>query len=378
MKNVALYIHIPFCKQKCLYCDFPSVAGKEDCMPGYAAALAKEINSIKDKKIKTIFIGGGTPTYLSVAGWEIIKKSINRLDLCDDLEFTVEGNPGTFTREKLIVLKNMGVNRISIGLQAFQDSLLKLMGRIHTIEDFKQSFKMARDIGFDNINVDLMFGLPSQTLKQWLETLENVTKLNPEHLSCYSLIVEEGTEFYKRFEKGTLDLPGEEIERTMYAKTIEYLSGKGYIQYEISNFAKENKQCRHNLVYWEMDEYIGCGAASHSYSDGFRYRNEENIEKYIKKINSKGIGSEGLAIVEKTKNSFNDDMEEFMFMGLRKNVGICKSEFKQRFHKDIDSVYRDVINKYTNTGFMKESEDNIFLTYEGIEVSNVIMAEFLL
>ena len=373
MKNVALYIHIPFCKQKCLYCDFPSFAGKEDCMIDYAKALAKEINSIKDKKIKTIFIGGGTPTYLSLAGWKIIKESIKRLDVCNDLEFTVEGNPGTFTIEKLNFLKEMGVNRISIGLQAFQDSLLRDLGRIHTIKDFKQSFKQARQLGFDNINVDLMFGLPGQTLNQWLETLENVIKLNPEHLSCYSLIVEEGTEFYKRFEKDTLDLPDEELERTMYANTIEYLKNMGYIQYEISNFAKDNKVCRHNLVYWEMDEYIGCGSASHSYIDGFRYRNEENIEKYIEKINAYGT-----AIVEKTKNSFNDDMEEFMFMGLRKNVGISKSEFKRRFDKDIDCVYREVIDKYVDLGLLMDNNDNIFLTYEGIEVSNVIMAEFIL
>ncbi|MCB2354277.1 radical SAM family heme chaperone HemW [Clostridium estertheticum] len=373
MKKVALYIHIPFCKQKCLYCDFPSLAGKEDCMVDYAEALAKEIYSIKNKKIKTIFIGGGTPTYLSLAGWKIIKKSIDTLDICDDLEFTVEGNPGTFTKEILNFLKKMGVNRLSIGLQAWQDSLLKELGRIHTIEDFKQSFEMARELGFDNINVDLMFGLPSQTISQWTETLDNITKLNPEHLSCYSLIVEEGTEFYKRFEKGTLNLPDEEIDRTMYAKTIEVLRKKGYIQYEISNFSKRNKKCRHNLVYWELDEYIGCGAASHSYSDGFRYRNEENIEKYIEKMNN-----DNTAIVEKMKNSFKDNMEEFMFMGLRKTKGVNKSEFKKRFDKNMDDVYYDVINKYTSTGFMIESPDNIFLTYEGIEVSNVIMAEFLL
>lgn len=373
MKDVALYVHIPFCKQKCLYCDFPSFAGKEGHMLDYAAALAKEINSIEDKKIKTIFIGGGTPTYLSLEGWEIIKKSINRLELCADLEFTVEGNPGTFTREKLKFLKEMGVNRLSIGLQAFQNSILKELGRIHTVKDFIQSFEIARNLGFDNINVDLMFGLPSQTLEQWLETLENVTKLNPEHLSCYSLIVEEGTDFYKKFEKGSLNLPDEELERTMYAETIGYLEKKEYIQYEISNFTKNHKPCRHNLVYWEMEEYIGCGAASHSYSDGFRYRNEENVEKYIEKINTQGS-----AIVEKTKNSYKDDMEEFMFMGLRKKAGISKGEFLQRFNKDIHSVYAQVINKYISTGFMKEDENNIFLTYEGIELSNVIMAEFLL
>ena len=373
MKNVALYIHIPFCMQKCLYCDFPSFAGKENCMLDYATALAKEISSIKDKKIKTIFIGGGTPTYLSLEGWEIIRKSIDRLDTCDEIEFTVEGNPGTFTTEKLKLLKEMGVNRLSIGLQAFQDSLLKKLGRIHTIEDFKQSFKIARNLGFDNINIDLMFGLPSQTFKQWAETLRNITEIGPEHLSCYSLIVEEGTEFYKRFEKGSLNLPDEEIERAMYAHTIEYLREKGYIQYEISNFAKNNRSCRHNLVYWEMGEYIGCGSASHSYSDGFRYRNEENVEKYIEKMNAGCT-----AIVEKKKNSFKDDMEEFMFMGLRKNIGISKMEFTQRFNKEIHSVYGEVISKYISNGFMTENDDNIFLTYEGIELSNVIMAEFLL
>ena len=373
MKKVALYIHIPFCMQKCLYCDFPSFAGKEEHMLHYAAALAKEISNIKNKKIKTIFIGGGTPTYLSLAGWKIIKKSIDRLDTSRDLEFTVEGNPGTFTIEKLNFLKEMGVNRLSIGLQAVQDSLLKGLGRIHTYEDFKQSFEMARNLGFHNINVDLMFGLPRQTLSQWQETLKNVTKLNPEHLSCYSLIVEEGTAFYKRFEQGTLNLPDEEIERDMYHETIEYLSGKGYVQYEISNFAKDKMSCRHNLVYWEMDEYIGCGSASHSYSDGFRYRNEENVESYIEKINANGS-----AIVETKKNSTKDDMEEFMFMGLRKTLGISKNEFLKRFKKDIHSVYDVVISKYISNGLLVENDVNIFLTYEGIEVSNAVMAEFLL
>lgn len=373
MKEVALYIHIPFCMQKCLYCDFPSFAGKEEHMLRYAAALAVEISSIKDKKIKTIFIGGGTPTYLSLAGWEIIKKSIDKLDTTSDLEFTVEGNPGTFTTEKLNFLKEMGVNRLSIGLQAFQDSLLKGLGRIHTASDFKQSFKMARNIGFNNINVDLMFGIPSQTISHWQETLKNITDLKPEHLSCYSLIVEEGTAFYNLFKKGTLNLPDEEVEREMYAKAIEYLGEKGYAQYEISNFSKENLKCKHNLVYWEMGEYIGCGSAAHSYSDGFRYNNEENVETYIQKINTYGN-----AIVEKKQNSYKDDMEEFMFMGLRKTLGVSKSKFQKIFKKDIHSVYESVINKYVANGLMVENNENIFLTNKGIEVSNVIMAEFLL
>lgn len=373
MKSVALYIHIPFCAQKCLYCDFPSYAGKENCMMEYAMALASEIDSLKYRKIKTIFIGGGTPTYLSLEGWKIISKSIERLDTDPNLEFTVEGNPGTFTTEILNLLKEMGVNRLSIGLQATQDSLLKELGRIHTYEDFKQSFEMARNIGFHNINVDLMFGLPSQSLVQWLDTLEKITQLSPEHLSCYSLIIEEGTVFYNKFKNGTLKLPHEELERAMYYETIEHLRKKGYMQYEISNFAKDHMVCNHNLVYWNLDEYIGCGSAAHSYIDGFRYRNEENIEKYIEKMNVKGNVK-----LEKTKNSQKDDMEEFMFMGLRKIEGISKNEFKQRFNIDIHSVYGTVINKYIITKFMVECDDNIFLTYEGIQLSNVIMSEFLI
>jgi oxygen-independent coproporphyrinogen-3 oxidase len=342
-------------------------------MTDYATALAKEIKSIKHRKIKTIFIGGGTPTYLSLEGWKIISKSIAELDTTVDLEFTVEGNPGTFTSELLCLLKGMGVNRLSIGLQATQDSLLKKLGRIHTFEDFEKSFEMARNIGFHNINVDLMFGLPTQSIMQWVETLEIVTKLNPEHLSCYGLIIEEGTVFYESFNGGTLKLPSEELERAMYYKTLEYLREKGYIQYEISNFAKNHNVCNHNLVYWNLDEYIGCGSASHSYSDGFRYRNEENIEKYIDKMNINGN-----AIIEKTRNSLKDDIEEFMFMGLRKIQGINKNEFKSRFSKDIHSVYGTVINKYITTKFMVECDDNIYLTYEGIQLSNVIMSEFLL
>ena len=373
MKSVALYIHIPFCIQKCYYCDFPSHSGKENCMLSYATALAKEIASISSKKIQTIFIGGGTPTYLSLEGWEIIKKSIDKLDLCPDLEFTVEGNPGTFTREILKFLKSMGVNRLSIGLQAWQNSLLKELGRIHTVEDFKESFQMAREVGFDNINVDLMSGLPNQTLKQWQETLQKVIELNPEHLSCYSLIVEEGTVFYKKLQQGTLNLPDEDLEREMYAETIKYLGEKGYVQYEISNFSKNNRTCRHNIIYWDLNEYVGCGAAAHSYSDGFRYRNEENVEEYVEKINLNDT-----AVVEKRKNTYKDDMEEFMFMGLRKNVGINKNEFLKRFNKDIHEVYGEVISKNVSLGLISEDAYNVCLTSQGTEVSNMIMAEFLI
>ncbi|MFD3157595.1 radical SAM family heme chaperone HemW [Haloimpatiens sp. FM7330] len=371
-EGVSLYIHIPFCKQKCLYCDFPSFSGKENLMVRYAKALSKEINKI-NRKVRTIFIGGGTPTYLCLEAWEIIKKSLDNLDKDKDIEFTVEGNPGTFKEEKLEFLKQIGVNRLSIGLQAWQNQLLKKLGRIHTREDFEQSFYMARKCGFKNINVDLMFGLPDQTLNQWIETLNNVMDMKPEHLSCYSLIIEEGTPFYKMYNGDKLKVPSEELERNMYEKTISILEENEYYQYEISNFSKRNKECKHNLTYWDLEDYIGCGAGAHSYIDGIRYRNEINIEKYIDKINENEIAS-----VENHKNIVKDDMEEFMFMGLRKIKGISIKEFERRFETNIYSVYGDVIYKYKNLNLLNEREGHIALSKKGIQVSNTIMSEFIL
>ncbi|MFU0825376.1 radical SAM family heme chaperone HemW [Clostridium sp.] len=371
-KDIALYIHIPFCKQKCLYCDFPSFCGKETQMISYAEALSKELDSV-DKRIKTIFVGGGTPTYLSLEAWNIVKRSIDKLNKTSDLEFTVEGNPGTFSEEKLKLFKSMGVNRLSIGLQAWQDSHLKSIGRIHSKDEFINSFSMARKLGFKNINVDLMFGLPNQSLDEWKETLDEVTRLEPEHLSCYSLIVEEGTPFYKSYEENKLNLPEEELEREMYHYTLKFLKSKGYNQYEISNFSKKNRECKHNLVYWSLDEYLGCGSSAHSYIDGYRFRNEDNIEKYIQDINNRGT-----AVVEKNKNSLQDNMEEFMFMGLRKIDGISMKDFQERFNTSIFNVYKDVIEKYKNKGMIIEKGDRIFLSPRGIEISNFIMSDFIL
>lgn len=371
-KGIALYVHIPFCKAKCMYCDFPSFCGKESQMVAYAEALSKELDKI-NRRIKTIFIGGGTPTYLSLEGWNIIKESIDRLHKSENLEFSIEGNPGTFTEKKLRIFKAMGVNRLSIGLQAWQDKHLLGLGRIHSREEFVHSFKLARDLDFENINIDLMFGIPNQSFEEWKETLEETTKLNPEHLSCYSLIVEEGTPFYRLYEEDKLKLPGEELERKMYEYTIEFLNSKGYYQYEISNFAKENRECAHNLVYWNLGEYLGCGSSAHSYIDGYRIRNEESIDDYIKAINS-----DKSPIVEKKKNSLKDDMEEFMFMGLRKTKGIFIDGFKERFNTSIFNIYKDVINKYKRDGFIVEDGNRMYLSPKGIEISNVIMSDFLL
>ena len=367
--GISLYVHIPFCKQKCLYCDFPSYCGVEELMVPYAKALADEIKTLKNITFKSIFIGGGTPTYLSLEALKIIKDAVLNLSITKDMEFTVEGNPGTFTIEKLKIFKEMGVNRLSIGLQATQDCILKKIGRIHSYEDFLKSYKMARDMNFKNINIDLMFGLPEQNLEQWKETLEKVTDLNPEHLSCYGLIVEEDTAFYNLDKQNKLKLPEEDIEREMYNLTLEYLKEKGYNQYEISNFSKPNKMCRHNLVYFGLQEYIGVGAASHSYYEGYRYSHSKNIKDYIKSNSDK---------IEIHKNRIEDDMEEFMFMGLRKIQGISIEEFEKRFKKEINFIYGDIIEKYKRKNLLIENLGFIRLSKVGIEISNQIMSEFIL
>ncbi|MCR1933859.1 radical SAM family heme chaperone HemW [Clostridium tepidum] len=373
-KEISLYIHIPFCMKKCLYCDFTSYSKKEDLMIEYVKALSKEIvNKTKNKIIRTIFIGGGTPTYLSLEALKILKDTVKIIDKKENIEFTVEGNPGTFTEKKLKMLKSMGVNRLSIGLQSSKDRLLKTLGRIHSFEEFVQSFKMARKEGFNNINVDLMFGLPNQSLDDWKDTLMKVVKLSPEHLSCYSLIIEEGTTFHNLYKNSLLELPKEEEERKMYEYCINFLKEKGYLQYEISNFANPNKECRHNLVYWNLEDYIGCGVGAHSYVNNQRYENTDSIEEYIKQINLNNIIKINLH-----NNSQKENMEEFMFMGLRKTKGISINDFEERFGENIINIYGEVINKYKKINLLIEKEKRIFLSKEAVSISNTILSDFLL
>ncbi|MEG2353367.1 MAG: radical SAM family heme chaperone HemW [Clostridium sp.] len=371
--KAALYIHIPFCRQKCLYCDFASFAGMEKYMVDYTKALCKEMDNYKEREFSTVFIGGGTPTYLSLEALALLRDSFLKLKISSDAEFTVEANPGTFTKEKLELFKEMGMNRLSIGLQSFDDNLLKTIGRIHSVEEFKKSYFMARESGIDNINIDLMFGLPNQSLDKWLDTLEEAVKLKPEHLSSYSLIIEEGTPFYNLYEKNLLSIPDEDIERDMYIQTKDVLKKHGYIQYEISNYAKEGRQCKHNLVYWNLQNYIGCGLAAHSYNNKTRYYNTSSISEYIEMINDKGS-----AILERCKNTIEDDMEEFMFLGLRKLEGIDISIFEKRFQKNIFDIYSKVIDKYMKLNLLEREGNKIRLTAKGIELSNMVMVEFLI
>lgn len=377
MDKISLYIHIPFCAQKCLYCDFPSFARKDHLRKAYIEALNKEIISLREKnnnlEINTIFIGGGTPSVLEANELECLLKEVAKLNMAKDIEYSMECNPGNLTEEKLEVMKKYGVNRISMGLQAKQDNLLKGLGRIHNYKTFKENFLLAKKVGFNNINVDLMFGLPNQSLNEWEETLREIISLEPAHISAYSLIIEEGTAFYNLYENDKLKLPTEEEERKMYHLAKKILEENGFNQYEISNYAKEGKECRHNLAYWNMDNWIGVGSAAASYINGKRIKNISSVEEYINSIKDKGE-----AVEEIINNSKNDNMEEFMFMGLRKINGIDENEFKNRFSMNINDVYGEILNKYIGEGLLIRESGRIFLSEKGIEISNVIMADFLL
>ncbi|WP_394883091.1 radical SAM family heme chaperone HemW [Clostridium baratii] len=374
MKNISLYVHIPFCKQKCFYCDFKSYAGIEELENDYIDALILEIrNKCKGYLIKTLFIGGGTPSYLSKNNLSKLLKELNKLSFLDDAEKTIECNPGTLSDEKIKIIKENNMNRISMGLQTTKNNLLKNIGRIHTIEEFKANYKRVRELGIENINIDIMFGLPNQSLEDYKETLEDIVKLNPEHISAYSLIIEEGTYFYKLYEENKLNVPNEDDERRMYEITKEILEDNNYKQYEISNYAKEGRECRHNKVYWELDEYIGVGVSASSFIDEKRIKNIDNIKEYIERINSNIDVSESIVA-----NSLKEDMEEFMFLGLRMIEGVSIDKFKDKFSKDINDVYGEIINKNKKLGLLDEKNGRIYLTDKGIEVSNWVMSEFIL
>ena len=374
MKNISLYIHIPFCDQKCHYCDFPSFAGKGDLKDRYIDALIKEINqNTKGYIIDTIFIGGGTPSSLSASQLEKLLINVNNFTFADNLEFTVECNPGSITKEKLDVMKKYGVNRLSMGLQAVQNSLLKDIGRIHSYEVFKENFMLARECGFENINVDLMFGLPKQKVSEWKESLEMIVSLNPEHISAYSLIIEDGTRFSKLYEEDKLRLPNEDEERQMYHLAKDILFKNGFSQYEISNYSKEGLKCRHNIAYWKMNNWLGVGSAASSYMDGERFTNFSKIETYIEKIENNQSPRE-----EESKNTIEENIEEFMFMGLRLIEGINEDEFESRFNTTVDSYYKDILEKFISQKLLKRENRKIYLTEKGIEYSNIVMSEMLL
>jgi oxygen-independent coproporphyrinogen-3 oxidase len=331
-----------------------------------------ESNSTKDYNVVSVYIGGGTPNLLPPYYIEVILKSVFKYyKLVDDCEITIEMNPGLITEEKLEIYKVNGINRVSIGLQAFQNRLLKYIGRIHTIEEFLENYELVKKF-FDNINIDLMYALPTQTFKEWQETLKEVVKLQPTHISTYSLILEPNTSFYKLYEKGQLPVVDEEKEISMYHWGIEFLKEKGYHHYEISNFALPTFECRHNILYWQCKNYLGFGAGAHSYMEDVRYSNIEGTKDYIK-----GILERKSAVKEKIKLTKQDKMAEFMFLGLRMTKGVCDKDFKKIFDVSLFEIYKKVIQKYLKEGLIKVDNECVKLTERGIDVSNVIFEEFL-
>ena len=382
MKKIGIYIHIPFCMQKCYYCDFCSYAGKLEMQNKYINSLLKEIDEIKNKneyQINTIYIGGGTP---SVIDAELIQKLIKKINssfnISNSAEVTIEVNPGTVNEEKIKKYKESGINRISIGLQSAKDELLKVIGRIHNYNDFENAYNIIAESGFSNINVDVMIGLPSQTIEDVEDTINKIIRKNPTHISVYSLIVEPGTIIESMINSGKYKLPDEDVERKMYWLVKHVLEQNGYIQYEISNFAKEGFKSKHNSDCWEQKEYIGLGAAAHSYINATRYSNTSNLEEYIENI-EKNQFLKNIQIHEKQDKV--DMMKDYMIIGLRKISGINVNSFMQKFKCNPLVIFEEQINKMKNLNLLQVDNnlDNCYikLTDKGIDFANIVWEEFI-
>lgn len=372
-KELELYIHIPFCVRKCAYCDFLSGPAGYEAQRAYKEALIREIENVEsfaNSEVSSIFIGGGTPSVFSEQ-WmaEILEKVYAHFTVRQDAEISIEVNPGTVDLKKLAVYRQAGINRISFGCQSGNDRELKMLGRIHTWEEFLESFSMAREAGFSNINVDLMSGLPGQSLQSWEESLHKTAQLKPEHISAYSLIIEEGTPFASQ----KLELPEEEEERKMYERTREILEDWGYHQYEISNYAKPGRECRHNLGYWQRKEYLGLGLGSASLVRDTRFSNTRSMENYLN-----NSGNVAKIREEREILTVQEQMEEFMFLGLRMTEGISVTEFREVFGVSLEHIYGKILEKYKRMELLEETGGQLRLTRKGISVSNPILADFLL
>ena len=386
MRKIEVYIHIPFCVKKCDYCDFLSCPVDDETKEKYVTALYKEIEwakeCLEEYQVDTVFIGGGTPSILDGQQIEKIIESLRRAaKISDDAEITIECNPGTLDKEKLEAYKSAGINRISLGLQSANDDELKTIGRIHNYDEFVESYKMAREARFKNINVDLMSALPGQTVESYKETLEKIVALNPEHISAYSLIVEDETPLKDRVESGSVELPNEDDEREMYYLTKEILEKNNYKRYEISNYAKDGYECRHNIGYWKRVEYLGFGVGAASLFKEKRFSNTSDITRYINMLERDVMNADEVwESINESEEILQpkDEMEEFMFLGLRMTDGISKSDFKEIFGKDIDSVYGDVLEKLEKQGLICLNDDIIKLSDKGIDISNIVLANFLL
>lgn len=374
---IGLYIHIPFCKAKCHYCDFNSAAGRTHLVAPYIEALKAEMEyyskRLKQCRIGTAFIGGGTPSYIEEKYIAALMDTGRKyLNIPEGIEVTIEANPGTLTAERLLLYRECGINRLSMGLQAWQEKHLKKLGRIHTVQQFVDNFRLAREVGFENINVDLIFGLPGQTAEEWEETLTQVLRLGPEHISCYSLKIEEGTAFGDMLDRGELQYAEDELDRRMYHHAVERLISEGFQHYEISNFAKPGLECRHNLVYWKTGSYLGTGAGAHSYLWGQRFHNTYLIEDYTCKM------SAGDNTVEEIIKLWEDEQRaEYMMLGFRLTEGICPQEFRERFGKDLGDEFGLRIEKLVKKGLLRYEGKRIKLTSLGLDLANQVFMEFV-
>lgn len=396
METMELYVHYPFCVQKCRYCDFLSAPAGTAQRKNYMEALMREIRLCgpiyEDYKVSTIFIGGGTPSIMSPQSLNFLTQALYQyFNIEDDCEFTIEANPGTLTDAFLEAAVHGHINRISLGLQSACDKELKYLGRIHTFKQFEESFLKARTAGIQNINVDLMSGLPGQTLKDWIYSLEQVTRLEPEHISAYSLIIEEGTPFYQMYGEDrqncsdmsaqVIPLPDEDTERQMYIQTEQILGQAGYSRYEISNYARPGRACRHNIGYWQRENYLGLGLGAASMIDNVRFANTQSMEDYMSLLEAPDLTPDSLDRIRENICTLDHkaQMEEFMFLGLRMTTGVLNEDFQKTFGKNLWQVYGSVIQKHRSEGLLQwdDQSGRLYLTRQGLDLSNYVFSDFL-
>lgn len=377
--SIGLYIHVPFCVRKCNYCDFVSVPLADEQINDYLQALHQEIIHYgaalepQDKQIASIFIGGGTPTCLKSRQLSGILAWVNSVfSILPAAEITTEANPGTVALSSLRELRAAGFNRISLGVQSTHQELLRLIGRIHSFAEAREAVEAAREAGFDNLNLDLIFGLPQQTAAQWKQSLSDILSLQPEHISCYGLQLEEGTPLTSAIERGELQACPEELELEMYQNAIETLKVAGYEHYEISNFARPGYQCQHNLIYWHNQEYLGLGPAAHSYLQQSRFSNVENNSTYVSLLQA---GKPPIA--ETQKLTIKEQMEESVFLGLRLINGLKLKAFEQRFNAPLTEIFGTQITVLQNKGLVKIQDGYLKLTEKGLPLANQVFAEFV-
>ena len=377
-KPISIYIHIPFCVKKCAYCDFASYAGRMDCMERYVSAVCREIRAqaafFGKRRVKTVFFGGGTPTLLTGAQAGRIMQALGACFYIEETaEITMEGNPGTLTGESLAAYRAAGVNRLSIGVQSMDDALLCAIGRIHTAAQATEAVRLARAAGFDNVSLDLMLGLPGQTAEQWEATLRAAIALEPEHLSCYSLILEEGTPLEAAVRAGTCaPLPGEEALERMDGITERLTREAGFARYEVSNYARPGRESRHNTVYWECESYLGIGAAAHGEMDGVRFEHTADIEEYIRSCEN----PEWLNRPE-GNNTREDRMFERLMMGLRMSRGMDAARFARDFGVAPEAVWKETIPQMTRAGLLVRGGERLRLSARGMDVMNGVLERMM-